>query len=221
MKISFSNRITDILPQVKLSVLTFSTKVEHSTETMKSLLKTKCNQLCSNLPLNGINSIPAIKASRNAYKACGKDPNRYRPAADSLLRRVSKGSDLYHVNNIVDILNYVSISSGISIGGFDSGKVSSDVWFDWGDKDEPYEGIGRGKLNIHLLPLLRDKQGPFGTPTSDSVRTSISNSSSKIAFVFYDFENNGTANEYLELTSQLLTEYTESELFELKSYLPG
>ena len=57
---------------------------------------------------------------------------------------------------------------------FPSEKVIGNVSFGIGEKDEPYEGIGRGELNIENIPVFRDKVGAFGTPTSDSVRTSVS-----------------------------------------------
>ena len=42
-----------------------------------------------------------------------------------------------------------------------------------GKQGEPYEGIGRGILNIEGLPVLRDTLGGIGTPTSDEIRTQI------------------------------------------------
>ena len=36
-----------------------------------------------------------------------------------------------------------------------------------GKSGEPYEGIGRGELNIEGMPVYRDAMGGIGTPTSD------------------------------------------------------
>ena len=41
--------------------------------------------------------IPGIASTRRVYKACGKDPSRYRPAAEALIRRMLQGKELYHV----------------------------------------------------------------------------------------------------------------------------
>ena len=43
-----------------------------------------------------------------------------------------------------------------------------------GKAGEPYEGIGRGELNIEGMPVYRDAVGGVGTPTSDNERTKIS-----------------------------------------------
>ncbi len=56
-----------------------------------------------------INKISAIKATRDAYKALGKDPNRYRPSAEALCRRILRDLPLYQINTLVDLINLVSI----------------------------------------------------------------------------------------------------------------
>ena len=114
-----------------------------------------------------------ISTTRDAYKAFGGDPNRYRPSADSLYRRIVKGNELYQINTLVDVINMISLQTGYSIGGFDLDKVAGKVIVGIGRKGEAYEGIGRGELNIEGLQVVRDEKGPIGTPTSDHVRTSV------------------------------------------------
>ena len=58
-------------------------------------------------------------------------------------------------------------------GKTDLDKVAGNVVVGIGRKDEAYEGIGRGELNIEGLQVIRDEKGPIGTPTSDHVRTSV------------------------------------------------
>lgn len=116
----------------------------------------------------------AVQATRLAYKKLGKDPNRYRPSSEALLRRIVRGLPLYQINTLVDIINLVSMKTGYSIGGFDVNKIQGDtLTLGVGMPDEPYEGIGRGILNIEGLPVYRDSIGGVGTPTSDNERTKI------------------------------------------------
>lgn len=116
----------------------------------------------------------AVQATRLAYKKLGKDPNRYRPSSEALLRRIVRGLPLYQINTLVDIINLVSMKTGYSIGGFDVDKIQGDaLTLGVGMPDEPYEGIGRGILNIEGLPVYRDAIGGVGTPTSDNERTKI------------------------------------------------
>lgn len=121
-----------------------------------------------------INKIPSIKATREAYKKCGKDPNRYRPSSEALSRRIISNKGLYQITTGVDLINLVSFKTGYSIGAFDANHIEGDLSYGIGQKDEIYNGIGRGVLNIESLPILRDNKGGIGTPTSDEERTKIS-----------------------------------------------
>ena len=121
-----------------------------------------------------IKQLSAIEATRRVYKVCGKDPSRYRPAAEALMRRMLQGKELYQIDTLVDLINLASIRFGYSIGGFDADKFHGDtLTLGVGKKDEPYEGIGRGQINIEGLPVYRDATGGVGTPTSDHERTKI------------------------------------------------
>ena len=98
---------------------------------------------------DSIKLIPAIQATRQAYKKCGKDPSRYRPSSEALCRRILRGIPLYQIDTLVDLINLASIYSGHSIGGFDRDKIQGDrLVLGIGKAGEPYEGIGRGELNI-------------------------------------------------------------------------
>ena len=121
-----------------------------------------------------LKDISGIAATRRVYRACGKDPSRYRPAAEALIRRMLQGKKLYQIDTLVDLINLASIVYGYSIGGFDADKmVGEQLTLGIGKADEPYEGIGRGVINIEGLPVYRDEIGGVGTPTSDHERTKI------------------------------------------------
>lgn len=121
-----------------------------------------------------LKEMPGIAATRRVYRACGKDPSRYRPAAEALIRRMLQGKQLYQIDTLVDLVNLASMRFGYSIGGFDADKIEGDtLTLGIGRAGEPYEGIGRGMLNIEGLPVYRDARGGVGTPTSDNERTKI------------------------------------------------
>ena len=124
--------------------------------------------------VDSIKEMPSIQATRQAYKRCGKDPSRYRPSGEALVRRTLQGKDLYRVSTSVDLVNLASIAYGYSIGGFDADKIQgAALTLGIGREGEPYEGIGRGPLNIAGLPVWRDELGGIGTPTSDNERTKM------------------------------------------------
>lgn len=132
-----------------------------------------------------------IKCTREAYKACGKDPSRYRPSNEQLCRRLLQDKDLYAVSTVVDLLNLASIRFGYSIGGFDFDKVTGkDIVLGIGTEGEDYEGIGRGKMNIAGMPVYRDDVGGIGTPTSDNERTKLSDDTQKLMCFINGYDGN-------------------------------
>ena len=134
---------------------------------------------------------PGIAATRRVYKACGKDPSRYRPASEQLIRRMLQGKQLYQIDTLVDLINVASIAYGYSIGGFDADKFVGDtLTLGIGREGEPYEGIGRGMLNIAGLPVYRDAQGGVGTPTSDNERTKITLSTRRLLVLINGYDGN-------------------------------
>ncbi len=135
--------------------------------------------------------VPEIAAARRAYKVLGKDPSRYRPSVEALMRRVLQGKGLFHVNNVVDVNNLISLKSGFCVGTYDVSKLAPPLALRAGGEGETYDAIGRGPLNLEGLPLLVDANGPFGSPTSDSERSMIRPETGKILMVLYDFAGDG------------------------------
>ncbi len=205
--INFSDKVLSVFNTLNLGILSFNASIKESDALLNTLILEESEKIRSEWKTDTITSREYIASTRMAYKQCGKDPSRYRPSADSLMRRILKGNNLYEVNNVVDALNLISIQSGYSIGGYDIDKTNGTIFFDIGNKDEIYNGIGRGKLNIENLPVLRDSNGAFGSPTSDSERTMITELALNIVFVFFDFSESDKLGDWLEITQKLLIKY--------------
>lgn len=160
-----------------------------------------------------LKAISGIEATRRVYRACGKDPSRYRPAAEALIRRQLKGKDLYQIDTLVDLVNLASIRYGYSIGGFDADKFQGNtLTLGVGREGEPYEGIGRGMINIAGLPVYRDAVGGVGTPTSDNERTKIGLSTTHLVVLINGYdgdESQVVANaQYIQ---ELVRKYAQSD----------
>lgn len=153
----------------------------------------------------------AIEATRQAYKACGKDPSRYRPSAEALRRRLLRGIDLYQIDTLVDLINLVSLKTGYSIGGFDADKIQgTELCLGIGKAEESFEGIGRGILNIEGLPVFRDATGGIGTPTSDHERTKMGLQTTHILALINGYSGEEGLKEAAEMTLELLKKYAYS-----------
>ena len=165
------------------------------------------------LTTESLKQMPSIEATRKVYKACGKDPSRYRPASEALIRRMLQGKSLYQIDTLVDLINLASIAYGYSIGGFDADKFHGDtLTLGVGRAGEPYEGIGRGMINIEGLPVYRDADGGVGTPTSDNERTKIDLQTTHLLVLINGYDSNEQrVRENAEFIQQLLRKYCDSD----------
>lgn len=214
--ISISKEIRGKVPGMQLSCIECDVFVLETNDLLWDEIWKKTKELSSSLKTEQISKIPEIAASRKAYKACGKDPARYRLSAEALLRRVVKQKALYQVNNVVDVLNLVSIATGYSIGGYDRNKINGKVSFGIGTAADPYEGIGRGRLNIEFLPTFRDEEGAFGTPTSDSERTAVTSDTKRFLMIIIDF-GEGDLKSATKLAVEFLERFAFARNFKIKT----
>ena len=150
---------------------------------------------------------PPIKALRDAYRALGNDPTRYRGSNEALVRRISQGKNLYRVNTVVDINNLVSLETLHSAGTFDLDRVQPPIIFRVGQPGEFYSGIGRGEIKIEGLPVFADQTGPFGSTTSDSERTMVRLDTARIMMVVISFLGAEVMDVALERAAGLLERY--------------
>ncbi len=158
---------------------------------------------------------PGIAATRRVYKALGKEPNRYRPSHEQMMRRILQGKGLYEVSALVDAGNLFSLMSGYSVGVFDSAKVQGEkLSVGVGREGEPYTGIGRGPINIEHLPALRDEAGAIGTPTSDNERTMTGPATEHIVVTMHVFGVEMPIDEAIDLARRLFEEYCGASTFE-------
>ena len=165
------------------------------------------------LTTESLKDLPSIAATRRVYKACGKDPSRYRPASEQLIRRMLQGKELYQIDTLVDLINLASIAYGYSIGGFDADKFVGDtLTLGVGREGEPYEGIGRGMLNIAGLPVYRDAEGGVGTPTSDHERTKMTMATTHLVVLINGYDSNEQrVADNAHFIQKLLQKYAQSD----------
>lgn len=171
------------------------------------------NKYRSTLTTESLKQLSGIAATRRIYRACGKDPSRYRPASEALIRRQLTNKSLYQIDTLVDLTNLASIAYGYSIGGFDADKFDGDtLTLGIGRAGEPYEGISRGMINIEGLPVYRDATGGVGTPTSDNERTKITLETTHLVVLINGYDGNETnVKANAEYIQELLRKYCNSD----------
>ena len=213
MKIIVSKEIEQVCPGFVGACVDAQVKNTSYSQPLWDEINVMGEKFRDSLTTESLKQVSGIAATRRVYRICGKDPSRYRPASEALIRRLLLGKSLYQVNTLVDLINLASIAYGYSIGGFDANQFVGDtLTLGVGRKDEPYEGIGRGIINIEGLPVYRDAIGGVGTPTSDHERTKILPTTSHLVVLINGYdgnENDVIANaEYIQ---KLLKKYCDSD----------
>ena len=191
MNIIVSNEIKSVCPEFVGAAVEARVKNTPFCQELWDEIHLLENRFRQTLTTDSLKDMPSIAATRRVYKACGKDPSRYRPASEQLIRRMLQGKELYQIDTLVDLVNLASIAYGYSIGGFDADKFVGDtLTLGIGREGEPYEGIGRGPLNIAGLPVYRDAQGGVGTPTSDNERTKMTLETTHLVVLVNGYDGN-------------------------------
>jgi len=139
-------------------------------------------RLYRDLPPAGI---PALGEARRLYRAAGVDPTRTRPSSEALLRRVLREQPLPRVNAAVDAINLASLHFLLPIGLYDLDRVRGDIELRRGRADEAYPGIRKGEVHLEGRLGLFDAAGPFGSPTSDSPRTSVDGTTRRLLAIVF------------------------------------
>ena len=208
--VTISEELREKAPDAHLGVLSASVVATEHDEGLWIEIDARVASLETMLAATEIATIPEIAATRRAYKALGKDPSRYRPSAEALLRRIAQGKGLYRVSTVVDANNLVSLETFHSIGLYDVRYVSGPVVFRPGRAGESYEGIAKGEINLDGLPVFADDEGPFGNPSSDSARTRVREDTTEVLMAIVAFAGAARLDAALARAAELLGRYASA-----------
>ena len=209
MDINISENFKVLFPDYVSGIIDCKVTNSITSDQLWTEMENEIEKIRANFKIEDINKRIEIKATRDAYKKLGKDPNRYRPSAEALCRRIVRGIPVYKVNTLVDIINIVSIRSGFSIGAFDKSKIQGDLVLDAGRSDDIFEAIGRGLMNIEGLPVYRDNIGGIGTPTSDNERTKITMETQDLLVIINSYSGHAGIEECIDHCVQLLEQFAK------------
>jgi len=215
--VKIGEKIQQLFPCLTLGIIECSIVNTPSSEVLWEEINALKERIKATYTIETVNKRPTIAATRQAYKIFGKDPNRYRPSAEALCRRILRDLELYPVNTAVDLINLISIQTGYSIGGFDADKiVGQELTLGIGCENELFEAIGRGQLNIAGLPVYRDETGGIGTPTSDNERTKLSLETTRLQMIINAYSGKEGLEEALDFSEMLLRKYVSAVDIERK-----
>lgn len=188
--VSVDKSLYSVYPEIRLGLLRFSAKVTESDDQFWAYMDNEVlPKIRESIEGKEWSDIQGIKGSRAAYKAFGRNPGRYRVSSESLIRRVRRGDELYHINSVVDVNNLISVQSGLSVGSYDLGNIQGNIILRKAEHGEGYTGIGKDFLDMENMLVLADDVGIFGSSMSDSTRAMVTENATDILVVIYCFEN--------------------------------
>jgi len=176
--------------------------VSETPEEIKAMLNGLADEFAQKYKDHALGEIPTVKKIRAIFHRSGVDPTRYRPSSESLLRRAVKGKGLYFINSVVDLINYFSLKMLCPMGLFDADLLKPPITWRAGREGDSYEGIGRDRLNLVNFPLLADADGPFGSLISDSMKTRVTETCTRI--LWFTFAPPGTSIPLDEFASTMI-----------------
>lgn len=173
----------------------------------------------SKMAEQAVNDIPHVADWREAYKAFGSKPNKFRNSVEALTRRITPpgkepAAGLPRVNRLTDIYNSISVKYQIPLGGEDLDKYVGAPRLIRAKGDEVSETKVRGEL-IDENPDVGEvvwcdevgvtcrrwnwRQGP---------RTALSEDTTKVLFILDALK--GCDDEKLEMAGSELAEALQS-----------
>lgn len=216
LMVAIGAELEEKCPRVALACVTAEVETGVTPEALDGELRLSEEKILKLAEPKAVLESPAILATRGGYKALGKDPARYRGSAEALLRRVIAGKGLPRINNVVDIINLVSVESRLPIGLYDLAHVKGEIVFRAGRPGETYKGIGKYDLNLAGLPVFCDALGPHGSPTSDSERTMVTEATRRVIGIIISFGGVPGLTARAERMSALLGEHARGRDFDIQ-----
>lgn len=147
--------------------------VTPSGEPIEAEIAATCRDVTTRLAGLEPAATPGLQSARDLYRRFGIDPTRTRPSSEALLRRILQGKPFPRILNAVDLCNLCAVRFLLPIGLYDTGRIRGAVTLRPGRQGESYAGIRKEEVHLAGRPVLADEEGPFGNPTSDSLRTSV------------------------------------------------
>jgi DNA/RNA-binding domain of Phe-tRNA-synthetase-like protein len=127
-KFRVDESIFNVFPDVILGII-IARNINNSGERAEiiSALRQEEAKTVERFAAISISEHPQIAPWREAYRKFGAKPKDYPSSVENLIKRVSKGYSLPHINLLVDIYNGISLGHIVPVGGEDLDKIEGDI----------------------------------------------------------------------------------------------
>jgi len=189
-------------------ILSGNLKVSETPGELKSMIHELCEDIKNKYSKSSPSSIKGLEGAREIYKKIGIDPTKDRPSSEALFRRALKDQFPF-INSLVDTINFCSLTFLFPYGLYDSEKIKDSIEIRIGKKGDGYETIGKGRINLEGKIVVCDELGPFGNPSADSRRASVSiETKSSLTLIFFrSDESFESVNTILNFTESMISRF--------------
>jgi len=142
MAIKISKKILEKYPELNIGVV-IAKNLDNSkyNEEISQMIREIEKKTREEIDPEKVKEIPIIAKWREIYKSFGAKPGEYRNSVEALIKRVLK-TELYKINALVDIYNYISIKHIMTVGGEDIEGIEGDLILDFAKGDEDFIPLG-------------------------------------------------------------------------------
>ena len=123
-------------------VLAFGVANGPSPDELADLLRRAEDEARGALDLERLAEHPKMASWREAYRAFGAKPAKFRPSMEAMLRRVLKGQPLPSISRLVDIGNIISLRCLMPAGGHAIDQLGGDISLKPAVGDEVFVAFG-------------------------------------------------------------------------------
>ncbi|MBN1847386.1 MAG: cytoplasmic protein [Deltaproteobacteria bacterium] len=127
-------------------VIAFGVTNGESPRELITLLREAEGTLSGHLIKEEITIHPCIASWREAYRAFGAKPAKFRPSIEAMVRRVLNDNQLPSINALVDIGNIISLRHLVPVGGHAIDEVTQDIILRKATGDEEFTAFGSTEI---------------------------------------------------------------------------
>ena len=126
-------------------ILAFDIKNGDSPSELTKMLRDAEVSLRNKINKDEVANYPKINSWREAYRAFGAKPAKFRSSIEAMVRRVVNENELPSINRVVDIGNIISLQNIVTVGGHAIDDVSNDLSLRKATGQEEFTSFGTDK----------------------------------------------------------------------------
>jgi DNA/RNA-binding domain of Phe-tRNA-synthetase-like protein len=147
-----SSEVFDQFPgYIRGVVRAYGVENRESCDELIALLREAEDSVRARLKAENLTEHPGILSWREAYRAFGAKPAKFRPSMEAMARRVLKNQELPSISSLVDIGNIVSLKYLVPAGGHAIDVMEQDIALRAANGDEEFTAFGSDQVE-HPLP---------------------------------------------------------------------